>query len=223
MSVRFPITVYTDHKNLEYFNTTKQLNRRQARWAELLSDFNFVIIYRKGSQNGKADALSRRPEYRFGRGGDDRQPIRSLLKPGQLQLNDPPHVVVSSVSLAALLQTSHLAKELLDEVRQVAKQDAEYQQIMQSIKRKDDKVDKHLSVSEELLWFKQRLYIPNIMPLRLRLLEHDHDSKVAGHWGQAKTLELLTRNWYWPNMEVSVNDYVRTCDSCQHNKFHRHK
>ena len=94
---------------------------------------------------------------------------------------------------------------------------------MQSIKRKDDKVDKHLSVSEELLWFKQRLYIPNIMPLRLRLLEHDHDSKVAGHWGQAKTLELLTRNWYWPNMEVSINDYVHTCDSCQHNKSHRHK
>ena len=58
LSVRSPITVYTDHKNLEYFNTTKQLNRRQARWVELLSDFNFVIIYRKGSQNGKADALS---------------------------------------------------------------------------------------------------------------------------------------------------------------------
>ena len=118
---------------------------------KLLSNFNFVIIYRKGSQNGKADALSRCPEYRFGRGGDDRQPIQSLLKPGQLQLNDPPHVVVSSVSLAALLQISHLAKELLDEVHQVAKQDAEYQQTMQSIKHKDDKVDKHLSVSEELL------------------------------------------------------------------------
>ena len=118
---------------------------------ELLSDFNFVIIYRKGSQNGKADALSRHPEYRFGRGGDDHQPIQSLLKPGQLQLNDPPHVVISSVSLAALLQISHLTKELLDEVRQAVKQDAEYQQIMQSIKRKDDKVDKYLSVSEERL------------------------------------------------------------------------
>jgi hypothetical protein len=32
-----PIAVISDHKNLEYFMSTKQLNRRQARWAEYLS------------------------------------------------------------------------------------------------------------------------------------------------------------------------------------------
>ena len=58
---RHQITVFTDHKNLEYFATSKVLNRRQARWAERLSPFDFKIIYRKGDQNGKADALSRRP------------------------------------------------------------------------------------------------------------------------------------------------------------------
>ena len=40
------VVVYMAHRNLEYFNTTKILNRRQARWAEILSDFNFVITYR---------------------------------------------------------------------------------------------------------------------------------------------------------------------------------
>jgi len=39
-----PIKVFTDHKNPEYFMTTKQLNRRQARWAEFLSVFNFKIM-----------------------------------------------------------------------------------------------------------------------------------------------------------------------------------
>ncbi|KAI0996661.1 Transposon Ty3-I Gag-Pol polyprotein [Podosphaera aphanis] len=43
-----PICVISDHKNLEYFMTTKQLNQRQARWAEYLSRFNFVIKYRPG-------------------------------------------------------------------------------------------------------------------------------------------------------------------------------
>src|SRR5580765_9093537 len=38
-----PIDVITDHKNLEYFSTTKILNRRQARWSEYLSQFNLVI------------------------------------------------------------------------------------------------------------------------------------------------------------------------------------
>ena len=57
------VEVYTDHKNLIYFTTTKQLNRQQTRWAETLASYNFWITYRKGSENAKADALSWRPNY----------------------------------------------------------------------------------------------------------------------------------------------------------------
>ena len=57
-----PIKVYTDHKNLEHFMTTKQLNRRQIRWAEFLSEFNFKIMYRPGKQGKKPDALTRRAQ-----------------------------------------------------------------------------------------------------------------------------------------------------------------
>jgi hypothetical protein len=55
-----PVKVYSDHRNLEYFMTTKQLNRRQARWAEFLSEFNFKIMYRPGKQGEKPDILTRR-------------------------------------------------------------------------------------------------------------------------------------------------------------------
>lgn len=54
------IRVISDHKNLEQFMTTKVLNRRQARWSELLSAYNFVIEHRLGVLNGRADMLSRR-------------------------------------------------------------------------------------------------------------------------------------------------------------------
>ena len=57
-----PIKVYTDHKNLEHFMTTKQLNRRQASWAEFLSEFNFKIMYRPGKQGEKPDTLTRRSQ-----------------------------------------------------------------------------------------------------------------------------------------------------------------
>jgi hypothetical protein len=52
--------------------TTKVLNRRQARWAQELAGVDFKIFYRKGTSNGKPDALSRRPEYcpEKGGGGD---------------------------------------------------------------------------------------------------------------------------------------------------------
>lgn len=59
---KHPVKVYTDHKNLTNFTTTKALNKRQTRWAEFLSEFNFTIIYRKGTENGRADALSRRSD-----------------------------------------------------------------------------------------------------------------------------------------------------------------
>lgn len=57
-----PITVLSDHANLQFFMTTKELNRRQARWAEELSAYDFIIKHRPG-KNNPADAPSRRPDY----------------------------------------------------------------------------------------------------------------------------------------------------------------
>uniref|UniRef100_A0A8C5M348 Gypsy retrotransposon integrase-like protein 1 n=1 Tax=Leptobrachium leishanense TaxID=445787 RepID=A0A8C5M348_9ANUR len=54
-----PITVYTDHRNLEYLQTARRLNSRQARWSLFFTRFFFHITYRPGDKNGKADALSR--------------------------------------------------------------------------------------------------------------------------------------------------------------------
>jgi len=54
-----PIDIVTDHKNLEYFLTTKILMHRQARWSEYLSQFNLVIHFRPGRLDTKPDALTR--------------------------------------------------------------------------------------------------------------------------------------------------------------------
>jgi hypothetical protein len=59
---RYPFVVEADHANLRYFMTTKELSRRQVRWAERLSAFDFEIEYRKGANN-PADGPSRRPDY----------------------------------------------------------------------------------------------------------------------------------------------------------------
>lgn len=55
-----PVDVVTDHKNLEYFSTTKLLTRRQARWSETLSGYNMIIRFRPGRLGEKPDALTRR-------------------------------------------------------------------------------------------------------------------------------------------------------------------
>ena len=54
--------VYTDHKTLKYIETQKDLSRRQARWAEFLSQYDYTLNYLKGEDNTVADALSRYPD-----------------------------------------------------------------------------------------------------------------------------------------------------------------
>jgi len=54
-----PIDVITDHKNLQYFLTSKVLSCQQARWSEFLSQFNLVIHFCPGKLGAKPDALTR--------------------------------------------------------------------------------------------------------------------------------------------------------------------
>lgn len=83
---KFPTMVFSDHKNLEFFATTKKVNRWQSRWAQKLSTFDFQMKFPKGTQNEKADPLSRWPEYRPREGGSDleSQLIRWFFKPERL-------------------------------------------------------------------------------------------------------------------------------------------
>ena len=55
------VKVITDHRNLEYFQTAKLNNRRQARWSMELQGIDFKIHFRSGKQGGKPDALTRLP------------------------------------------------------------------------------------------------------------------------------------------------------------------
>jgi hypothetical protein len=56
------VKILIDHKNLKYFMFTKQLNRRQSRWAQFLIDFHFIISYLLEKSNEKVDSLIKRIE-----------------------------------------------------------------------------------------------------------------------------------------------------------------
>lgn len=47
------------------------------------------------------------------------------------------------------------------------------------------------------------------------MLFNNHDLKSAGHPGQLKTVELVSRNYWWPNWRTYVKKYVDGCDVCQ--------
>nr|GFA83336.1 putative reverse transcriptase domain-containing protein [Tanacetum cinerariifolium] len=85
-------TVFTDHKNLQHILDQKDLNMRQRRWLELLSDYDCDIRYHPGKANVVADALSRKERDKEDVGGMIKTDIpKERLEPradGTLFLND---------------------------------------------------------------------------------------------------------------------------------------
>jgi len=70
---RHLVEIWTDHKNLEYFITTKKLNRRQACWSLYLAHFDFKLIYRPRCFMGKPDTLLQRPDH--GKGASNNEDV----------------------------------------------------------------------------------------------------------------------------------------------------
>lgn len=87
-----PFISFNDHRNLEYFSSTKVLNRRQARWAEKLADDHFRLAYRPGKCGGKPDALTRRSGDLLGEGDEG---LANMEK----AIFDPSKFVLASASI----------------------------------------------------------------------------------------------------------------------------
>ncbi|KAH6597230.1 hypothetical protein BASA50_004581 [Batrachochytrium salamandrivorans] len=99
-----PVTVLCDHKNLEYFMTTKKLTRRQARWSLELSEYDFSLTHRLGKLNGRADSLSRREDYKSNTESSNFQRILDPQKIIDLQS------LVADMDLHLLLHSQVLEK-----------------------------------------------------------------------------------------------------------------
>jgi hypothetical protein len=200
--------IWTDHKNLEYFMTAKKLNRRQARWSLYLSRFNFTMHHRPGKQSLKPDALSRRPDHEKGDNDNDNV---ILLKPDyfKIQALRQGHVLLTGDE-NGLLRRIRNSKEW-DETVVKAMEELE-----KSGQRRMD--GEEWSREQGLILFRGKVYVPKDMDLRRHLVSLHHDTPVTGHPGRWKTLELVTRNYWWPGISRYVASYVKGCDRCNRTK-----
>jgi len=64
------------------------------------------------------------------------------------------------------------------------------------------------SEDEEVLRFRDKIYVPWNMDLQRRVVSLCHDTKVAGHPRRWKTLELVSRNYWWPQISRYIGQYV---------------
>ena len=175
--------VWTDHKNLEYFMTAKKLNRRQARWSLFLARFDFRLHHRPGKSMGKSDALSRRADH--GTGSGDNSNI-TLLTPGFF-----------AVRALEGLEAVGEERDILKDIRRGTR-DGEHEEaiakVVKEIKTTHDRSVRSAewSLVDGILYFRGKVYVPDSFDLRRRIVSLCHDTKISGHAGRWKTLELVS-------------------------------
>jgi hypothetical protein len=205
-----PFDILSDHRNLQYWRTTQDLTRRQARWSLYLSRFDFHLIHKPGAANTQADPLSRIPSHLVTNTDDNRAQI--VLRPEHF---------------ATITTTSFQRSDSLErDIKQANDLDPE---VILALKLLKQRAPAQLTTGladweqhEGLIFYKGRVYIPKVLELRKRVLCLCHDSRSTGHPGQRETLEMLSRLYWWPGMTTFVNKYVAGCDSCQRHKPARH-
>jgi len=132
--------------------------------------------------------------------------------------------MLSSAMIAAI-QMQTMDDSFQDRIRTAGKEDdtwTEWKKELSQLKENQQTIPKHLELQDGLLYYENRLFIPSNEEILRESAKGCHDSKVAGHFGQDKMIELVMRNFHWEKLAEWINDYVLSCDECQHNKSPRH-
>ncbi len=208
-----PVKIFTDHKGLMYFAEGRDLSRRQARYLDMLSEFNIKISYKTGQQNAKADALTRMAGSKPMDPSDDRvrQQYQTILTPERLELDGAAIEAIDDPIYHRISQTNK-EDELCSEIR-----DAMLEQ-----KEKIHGITlSKCSVQDGVLFHKDRLWVPE--DHYAELIRETHDQPACGHPGVARTYELLKREYYWRGMRTDVATFVKNCYTCQRTKAPRQR
>jgi hypothetical protein len=188
---KYPVIVKSDHQNLKTFTTTKTLNARQARWAEELSSYDFVIEHVKGKENIVADALSRRPDYREKEANEEKAGMLKEEK-GVLKMNT-----------VRMVSTEISNDNLVKAIKEATERDEE---------RKDLKKDE-----DGLMRFNGLIFVPKTV--EQETIQAHHEGLENGHPGITRVMEKIQRNFYFPGMYRKVKKFIMACDSCNRKKY----
>ncbi|SOV04851.1 uncharacterized protein UDID_17212 [Ustilago sp. UG-2017a] len=117
------LVILTDHEALKYFKSQRCITGRQARWAVLLADFDFILQYRPGDKGGEPDALTRRADMQPA-SEEQEHNVRQLLPPRVFKETDDSTLVASMLSMESIA-----SKGLKDLVKIFQPLDQELQEI----------------------------------------------------------------------------------------------
>jgi hypothetical protein len=164
---------------------------------------------------GKPDALSRWADHGSGQGDNDNL---TLLAPELFRIHALTGVRLEGDERNILQEVWHSLKVDVQE-ESVAKAARE----LRKDKGRGTIKSTEWSESDGLLMFRGKIYVPKDRDLRCRIVEQHHDMCIAGHAGCFKTLELVARNYWWPQMSHYIGPYVKHCNLCNQTQVQRRR
>ncbi|GJW38022.1 putative reverse transcriptase domain-containing protein [Tanacetum coccineum] len=187
-------TVFTDHKSLQHILDQKELNMRQRRWLELLSDYDCEIRYHPGKANVVADALSR----------------KERIKPLRVR------ALVMTIGL-------NLPKQILEAQTEALKPENLTAEDVGGMLRQDLTKEKLEPRADGTLCLNNRSWLSCYGDLRTLILHESHKSKYSIHPGSDKMYQDLKQLYWWPNMKADIATYVSKCLTCSKVKAEHQK
>jgi hypothetical protein len=165
----------------------------------LIKDYELEIHYHPGKANVVADALSRKSQVNM---------LAAHPMPFELAKEfDKP-------SLGFLNNTQGVTIELEPTLEQDIRKG---QKMMRRSTRSgiDGKGPDFREDAEGVVWFKDRLCVPDITSIRELILKEAHGTSYSIHPGSEKMYQDLKKRFWWYGMKKEIAEYVARCDSCQ--------
>ena len=151
---------------------------------------------------GKADSLSRRPDWEVGVERDNEGEILVKSEWLEVRRTEKVEIIVEGVGL-------------LEKVKWSKVKDNEVVKAVEEMKQAGVKMlrDEEWREVDGIMYKERKVYVPKDNALRTEIIRLYHNTLVGGHGGQWKTVELVTRNFWWPGVTKKVKQYIEGYNS----------